>query len=62
MVSHKNGLTVSMTDKRGLHVYFRKRASGFNHCVGSKLRGGHGNREARKAAFKSAVQSCRGSK
>ncbi len=58
--SHRHGLMVSITPKRGLHVYFQKRASGFNQCIGSKLRGGHGNREARKAAFKGAVQQCRG--
>lgn len=56
--SHKNGLMVSMTAKRGLHVYFQKRASTRNQCIGSKLRGQHGNKASRIAAFKAAVAAC----
>jgi len=51
---------VSITQKRGLHVYFQKKASRYNNCIGDKMRGGsYSNRDAVKAAFKSAVQSCR---
>jgi len=58
--SHKHGLMVSITQKRGLHVYFQKKASRYNNCIGDKMRGGsYSNRDAVKAAFKSAVQSCR---
>lgn len=58
--SHKHGLTVSITPKRGLHVYFQKRASGFNQCIGDKLRHGkYADREAVRAGFKSAVAACR---
>jgi hypothetical protein len=32
----------------------------FQHCVGKKMRGAHGDRAAVQAAFKSAAQSCRG--
>jgi len=51
---------VSITPKRGLHVYFQKKASGFNMCIGDKLRGGsYANRAAVRAAFKSAVAACK---
>jgi len=58
--SHKHGLMVSITSKRGLHVYFQKRASGFNMCIGEKIRGGsYASRAAVRAAFTSAVASCK---
>lgn len=57
--SHKHGLMVSITPKRGLHVYFQKRASGYNRCIGDKVRGATGNREAIRSAFKSAVAACK---
>jgi len=58
--SHKHGLMVSITPKRGLHVYFQKRASGFNMCIGDKLRHGkYTNREDVRKAFKGAVGACK---
>lgn len=60
MASRKHGLMVNITDKRGLHVYFRKKASGFNQCIGDKLRGQkHSSRASVRSAFKSAAASCR---
>jgi len=61
MASRKNGLTVSISPKRGLHVYWTKDASKYNTCIGDKIRGGtYANRAAVKAAFESAVASCAG--
>ena len=58
--SRKHGLVVSITAKRGLHVYFQKKASGYNQCIGDKLRGGsYTSRAAVRAAFKSAVAACK---
>ena len=57
--SHRHGLMVSITPKRGLHVYFQKKASRFNACIGEALRHGHGSRESIKSAFKSAVNKCK---
>lgn len=58
--SHKGGLMVSMSPKRGPHIYFQKRASGFNMCIGDRLRNGSpGTREAARQAFKSAVSGCK---
>ena len=59
MTSHKNGLGVSITDKRGLHVFFGKKKTDFNICVGKALRGKGGNM---RANFRAAVQSCKGSR
>jgi hypothetical protein len=61
--SHRHGLMVSITPKRGLHVYFQKRASGYNQCVGAGVRSagvrGKGiGRQAVRSAFKQAVQKC----
>lgn len=51
---------VSITPKRGLHVYFQKKASGFNMCIGDKMRhGDYANREAVRGAFKAAVSACK---
>jgi hypothetical protein len=51
---------VSITSKRGLHVYFQKRASGFNMCVGEHIRGKkYSNRAEVRNAFKGAVQACK---
>lgn len=58
--SHKHGLMVSISPKRGLHVYFQKTASAYNNCIGDKIRGGnYASRAAVKAAFKSAVSACK---
>ena len=58
--SHKSGLMVSITGKRGLHVYFQKKASRFNNCIGDKLRhGNYSNRESVRSAFKTAVAGCK---
>jgi len=58
--SHKHGLMVSITPKRGLHVYFQKKASGYNMCIGDRLRGGRpGSRGAARSAFTSAVSGCK---
>ena len=61
--SHKHGLMVSISDKRGLHVYFRKKASGYNNCVGESIRksgkaGKGAGREAVRAKFRAAVATC----
>jgi hypothetical protein len=51
---------VSITPKRGLHVYFQKRASGFNMCIGEKLRNQKfSSRAAVRSAFTSAVAGCK---
>jgi hypothetical protein len=61
--SHKHGLMVSMTPKRGLHVYFQKKASGFNECIGKAIRGKKfPSRQAVRDAFTSAVAGCAGRK
>ncbi|TSA56167.1 hypothetical protein D4R42_04080 [bacterium] len=58
--SHKHGLMVSITPKRGLHVYFQKKASGFNMCIGDAIRGGsYASRKAVRDAFKAAVSKCK---
>lgn len=61
--SHKGGLMVSVTGKRGLHVYFQKRASGYNECIANQLRhkgGGKGSgRAAQRTKFTSAVSGCK---
>lgn len=59
MSSHKHGLVVSMTNKRGLHVYFTKKASERNRCIGEKMRGQHGSGSSIRAAFKAAASSCK---
>jgi len=61
--SHKHGLMVSVTPKRGLHVYFQKRASGFNECVGDQMRGKkYKTRADVRNSFSSAVATCSGKK
>ncbi len=57
MTSHKHGLGVSITDERGLHVFFKKKQSEYNRCIGAALRGKGGNM---RQNFRSAVASCRG--
>lgn len=58
--SRKHGLTVSITGKRGLHVYFTKKASAYNNCIGDRLRGGKpAGREQAKSAFRTAVSGCK---
>ena len=59
--SRKHGLVVSISPKRGLHVYFQKKASAFNNCIGDILRRGKpANRAAAKEAFSAAVRQCAG--
>ena len=62
MVSHKHGLGVSITAKRGLHVFFHKKTSGFNECVAKKMRGAKGDRQSIRNQFSSAAKGCHGSK
>lgn len=63
--SHKSGLMVSMTGKRGLHVYFQKRASGYNQCISEQIRKAPGplgkgtGRAARRTAFTAGVDHCK---
>ena len=61
--SHKHGLMVSLTPKRGLHVYFQKRASGYNMCIGDELRGRGGGpgsgRAEQRGKFTKAVATCK---
>ncbi|MCZ7404256.1 MAG: hypothetical protein O8C67_04905 [Candidatus Methanoperedens sp.] len=63
--SHKGGLMVSITGKRGLHVYFQKRASAYNRCIGDAVRKNPGSvgkgsgRAARITAFTSGVDHCK---
>lgn len=58
--SHKHGLMVSITPKRGLHVYFQKRASGYNMCIGDAIRGKKfASRKAVRDAFTAAVAGCK---
>lgn len=60
--SHQGLLMVSVTGKRGLHVYFKKKASGRNLCIANKLRkqgGGKGSGRAKiRGLFKTAVTQC----
>ncbi|MDP2158917.1 MAG: hypothetical protein Q8K02_00405, partial [Flavobacterium sp.] len=57
----KNGLVVNITPKRGLHVYFQKKASGFNQCIGDALRHkAGGSRESVRNSFSAAASSCAG--
>lgn len=57
--SHKNGLMVSISPKRGLHVYFQKKASGYNHCIGDAMRHkAGGSRESVRSSFSAAASSC----
>lgn len=37
-------------------------SSRFNRCVGGKLYGTHGDRQARRTAFASAAKSCAGTR
>lgn len=64
--SHKGSLMVSITGKRGLHVYFQKKASQYNECIANQLRnkgGGKGStRKAQRDKFTSAVAGCKGSR
>lgn len=66
MVSHTSlgGLELSV-GKGGLR--FKKRPSGFNVCIGNKLRGTAGPKEGRydkafQAKFSQAASSCAGSR
>jgi len=59
MVSRKWGLVVGISPKRGLHVYFRKKASAFNQCVGDKLRGKTGTRAQIRSNFAAAARACK---
>jgi len=57
--SHKHGLMVSVTPKRGLHVYFQKKPSAFNECVGNTLRGAKsGSRANARDHFGKAAFHC----
>ena len=59
MASHKHGLMVNITNKRGLHVYFTKKASGRNLCIADAMRGKGGSRTAIRQAFAAAAKSCK---
>jgi len=59
MASHKHGLGVSITAKRGLHVFFAKKSSMRNMCIGAKLRGQKGGGQPGvRGRFISAAKSC----
>ncbi len=63
--SHKGGLMVSMTGQRGVHVYFQKRPSRYNRCIGDAIRKAPGKlgkgtgRDERIDAFKAGVNHCK---
>lgn len=65
MASRKHGLVVSLTDKRGLHVQFRKKPSERNRCIGDYAKKqlgpkGTNTRAQVSAAFKAGVAACSG--
>jgi hypothetical protein len=61
MVSHKHGLGVSITDRRGLHVFFRKNPTNFNICVGDHMKGVKAKgKSAIRTEFIKAVGACKG--
>jgi hypothetical protein len=67
MTSHKKMSGVTLTLGKG-GLRFKKHPSGYNVCIGSKLKGGegpiHGGRYDKgwQAKFTSAVKSCAGRK
>ena len=57
MVSTKKYGMLSLTVPSPMR--FKKKASGFNRCVGDELRGGsYANRTAVRSAFTSAAKKC----
>lgn len=60
--SRKHGLTVSISPKRGLHVYWTKKPSAYNNCIAEKMRAKRGtftDRASVKKAFTEAVGECK---
>jgi len=63
MASHKHGLGVSISPKRGLHVFFAKKASQFNRCIADACRTGKGRGGSKNdviTRFEGAVSRCKG--
>jgi len=61
--STKRGMGASITPVLGPHIFFRKKPSAYNICIGNKLKGKKtSSRKAQKKAFKSAVAYCKKAK
>jgi hypothetical protein len=67
MVSHKKMSGIELTLGKG-GLRFKKRASGYNRCIGKQLEGGAGPRNGGRydkgwqAQFTRAVEGCAGKK